>query len=356
MSVKRSRGFSLIELLVALGVGLTVLGAAVTLYTKSIDGAFLVTQRSEMQLELRAAENMLKKDISMAGSGLAPGGVGLPTGGGKTAKYGCDSVQCYINSTGIAYPGNYMYWIIPGHNRGANLNASIGATDAITIVSGDTAFLLSSYTASLNATGTVATFTMPNPAPAITPQKVSDTAQGLKVGDLVLFTGKVGGNTQSAVGEVTADVTGTASPYTANFSDPDALAFNQSAATAASMKQLGGATNLTATRIRVVTYYIDASQTNPRLMRQVNGQAAVPVAENIVDLRFTYDLYDDSGNLFTSQVDASSCSGCSPNVIRKVNIEHLTARSESRGRMGYQSLDLRSDVSVRNMSFKNRYQ
>jgi prepilin-type N-terminal cleavage/methylation domain-containing protein len=359
----KTRGFTLVELMIALAVGLTVLGAALTLYRKAVDGTFLTTQRTEMQLEVRAAETMLQKDISMAGSGLMPGGVGLPSGTSKTAKYGCDSTKCYVGSSGQAYPGNYMYWIVPGHSVGATLNATAGATDAITVVSGDTGFLLNSYNVSLNSSGTVATFTLPSPAPALTPQGVSDSAVGLRAGDLVLFTGKVGGNTKTGIGQVTANVTGTSSPYTANFSDPDSLGFNQSAATAGSMKQLVGGTGITATRINVVTYYIDvladpsgSGVGTPRLMRQVNGQAAVPVAENIADLRFSYDLYDDTGTLHLAQGDATTCSGCSPNVIRKVNIEHLTARSAAHGALGYQSLDIQADVSVRNMSFKDRYQ
>ena len=46
------------------------------------------------------------------------------------------------------------------------------------------------------------------PAPVLL---LSDAAFGLKTGDLVLVTGKSGGNTVNAVGEITSDVTGTGS-------------------------------------------------------------------------------------------------------------------------------------------------
>ena len=44
-----NRGFSLIELLIALAVGVLVLGAAVQLFSKSVTATWLVSQRAELQ-------------------------------------------------------------------------------------------------------------------------------------------------------------------------------------------------------------------------------------------------------------------------------------------------------------------
>jgi hypothetical protein len=43
-------------------------------------------------------------------------------------------------------------------------------------------------------------------------------------------------------------------------------------------------------------------------------------------------------------------------LIQKVNIAALTARSPTRGVAGYQGMSLQTQVSVRNLSFKDRYQ
>ena len=88
----------------------------------------------------------------------------------------------------------------------------------------------------------------------------------------------------------------------------------------------------------------------PTLMRQVNGQTPSPVAENVIDLQFNYDTYDDNGNL------TNASSPASPNLIRKVNVAHLSVRSMVRGTSGYQNMDVQTSVSARNLNFSNRYQ
>ena len=48
------------------------------------------------------------------------------------------------------------------------------------------------------------------------------------------------------------------------------------------------------TRLLVITYYIDNSLTPPRLMRQISGHTPMPVVENVVYLKFSYDLFNDA--------------------------------------------------------------
>jgi len=286
----------------------------------------------------------------------------LATGASKDPIYGCDQTQCYLpvstNPSGIAFPDNYLYWILPGHNWGATVNAASGPTDAITVVYGDTVFPWDDYTISFNNTkGTSVKFTVSSAPPRPVVQ-ISDPANGLRTGDLVLFTNTNGGNSQAAVGEVTANATGTSSPYNVSFSDPDALGLNQGTATSSGLPQITTGTGTTAIRIYVITYYIyirpnpsGSGAGTPVLMRQVNGQTPVPVSENVVDMHIWYDLYDANGVLTANQSDASASS---PNMIQKVRIS-ITGRSAVRGTSAYQSLTLDRIVSVRNMSFKDRY-
>jgi prepilin-type N-terminal cleavage/methylation domain-containing protein len=355
-----TRGFTLMELMVALAIGMLVIGGAVQLFSRAVNATFVVSQRAQLQQDSRAAENMIIKDISQAGAGLQPGGVGLASGTGLAPVYGCDATKCYIGGgggspAGIAYPSKYMNWIIPGYRMGPILQVGQPATDVITVVYADTFFLLSEYAVTFTAVdGTGVRFGPPAAPPATPPQLVSDPVYGLKKGDLVLFQNTTAGSTAMAVSEVTADVTGLGPSFDVAFSDPDAAHLNQAAATSGDVAQITAGANTTATRIWVVTYYVD-NTTDPnhaRLMRQVNGQTPSPVADNVSDLRFTYDTYDDFGNL---QAGVADIGATSPNMIRKVNLFHLTFRSSLTGTTGFQGIDIQTSVSARNMSFKNRY-
>ena len=121
----------------------------------------------------------------------------------------------------------------------------------------------------------------------------------------------------------------------------------------------GPAVGVTATRIWAITYYLDNTATpgTPTLMRLVNARVPVPVAENVADLRFTYDTYDSTGNLLNATGDGGMglATPISPSLIRTINLAHLTIRSQLRGKEGYQSMDIQTSVSARNMSFSDRY-
>src|ERR1700723_3311418 len=74
-------GFSLMELMIAMSIGLIVLGAATSLFKTGMSATFVVSQRAETQQNMRAAIDMMNKDISLAGAGIT-GGIPLPIGGG----------------------------------------------------------------------------------------------------------------------------------------------------------------------------------------------------------------------------------------------------------------------------------
>jgi prepilin-type N-terminal cleavage/methylation domain-containing protein len=371
------RGYSLLELMISMALGLIVVGAAVQLFSKGVSATWLVSQRAELQQDSRAASNLLTKDISMAGAGLPSGGLVLASGPGTVnEKYGCDFTgKCYLgalNNAAITYPTqvdpvsgqtfNYLYGVIPGWRRGVTVNGAAGATDVITVAYTDSAFLLSDYTVQFNnAAGTSVTFKLPVPAPNPLDQAVNNPGVGLQQGDLVLFTNISG---VQAIAEVTAAPSAGPS-YVVSFSSPDPLQFKQAIATRGDLQFVVDPTKVgavsvgtTATRVWVITYYLDNTTGTPRLMRQVNGRVPVPVAENVADLRFTYDSYDSAGNLLNATGDGgmSAVPAISPGLIRTINLTHLTVRSQLRGSIGYQSVDLHTSISARNLNFQQRYQ
>ncbi|MBI3474557.1 MAG: prepilin-type N-terminal cleavage/methylation domain-containing protein [Acidobacteria bacterium] len=373
----RNQGFTLLEMMIAMALGAVVLAAAVEMFSKSLGATWLVSQRAEMQQDFRAAANMLTKDASMAGSGMGNNvQVALPSGNGvQVPVYGCDQTpKCYINGSAVAYPTQvvggvnvpYMYGLMPGSQFGPIINAAAGATDVLTVVNADTNFLLSCYSVSVTS-ATVVKFTLNNPlpvtcivpAPLTAPQAINDPVMGLTPGDLVQFQVTIGagaGATSSTVvGEVTNVTQTSANTWDVAFAAGDPLRMNQPTAAAGSIKQIVGGAG-SGTRINVISYYIDNSIVPPRLMRQTSGHSPIPVAENVVFLQFSYDLYNfNTGAVLTEQADGGKSQNLTPNQITKINIMHMSINSTLQGSGGYQGLDLQTSVSARDLTFKNDY-
>jgi prepilin-type N-terminal cleavage/methylation domain-containing protein len=369
---KRESGFSLIEMVVAMALGTVVLGAAVSIYVQAMNATWTVTQRAEMQQDFRAASNLLKNDLSLAGAGLGNGaGIQLPTSA-TLPVLGCDQTpKCYINPAAgtpvgsVAYPVQgttpFLFGLLPGYQKGPTINTML--TDVVTVVYTDPTFALNCYTAKVTNSTTV-TFTLPGtltctlPISVGTPQGINDAGVGLTPGDLIWFSFN-----SSVVAEVTA-VSGSSVTFAAN----DVLKMNQATATN-SLSQIATNTTGTGTRILVVTYYLDNTVNPARLMRQVSGHTPIPVAENVVYLQFTYDLFNSATNTVAVQQCnpgvSVSCNpspgsvGLLPNQITKINIANMEIDSSQNGtrfgQNGYQRLDLQTSVSARNLTYVNNY-
>jgi hypothetical protein len=352
-------------MMTALALGIVVVGGAVEMFSRAMSGTFSVSQQAEMQQDLRAAENMMVKDIGMAGAGgFNSGGVALVSGGGiSDPLYGCSSTGCGPNSkNGVAFPKqgavNYLYAITPGYQKGATLNSGKGPTDAITVTYVDTTLALSQYLVTFPGSAGTATFTMPAIPPNPPPASVSDNGVGLKPGDFLLISGVVKGSTAYVVAEV-SDVTGASSPYTVRFKTPSSSKLNQLGGSyGLGSLPLADGTLFAAQRLWVITYYVDVKTDGTTvLMRQVDARVPVALTENISDLRFLYDIYDETKSppVQNNTTDANLSIGGSPNLIRKITIQHLTIRSPQAGPKGYQAMDVQTSISARNLGYGDRY-
>jgi prepilin-type N-terminal cleavage/methylation domain-containing protein len=395
-STKRESGFSLLEMVVATALGSIVLAAAVQMYIQGVTATWKVSQRAELQQDFRAASNVMVRDLSLAGAGLGQGAaIALPTTA-TSPVYGCDqSGTCYINGSSVAYPKQgstpYLYGLIPGYAKGPTINSQ--STDIVTVVYTDTSFYLNCYTPTVTALGVV-TFAPAGPVAGVTPpfppagcypsggslQAVNDANVGLTPGDLVMMTL----NGVRMVAEVTGAITtGTnangQTTYSVPFANNDKLKMNQTPGGGGLNSAAVGATGSSSSapcpatgpcRIFVITYYLDASTTPARLMQQVSGHTPMPVAENMVYMKFTYDLYNDATNTpavgcqnpgVSGDVCVSgSSTGLLPNQVTKINIQHLAMDSTLKGAQfglgnGYQGLDLPTSVSARNLTYSNNY-
>jgi prepilin-type N-terminal cleavage/methylation domain-containing protein len=221
-----------------------------------------------------------------------------------------------------------------------------------------------------NTSSPTVTFQSSNP-------QVWDTVYGLNQGDVLLFNNSNG----AAVGVVTNV---TANSNVVSLSTNDSLYINQITIPiggSSGGSKYGGLSSIqnfsagvalgtfpatTVYRIVVVTYYIyyDSVSGNPRLMRQVNSSIPSPVAENIENLQFSYDVFDTTSNTVCPNIanpynPSTACTPgvyYSPNQIGKVNI-FVQARSNGQrlvGR-GYSRLSMISAVTPRNLDFIDRY-
>lgn len=376
---KTTRGFSLLELMIAMALGLIILAGATQFFKNGMDSSRIVSQRAEMQDNVRAAINMIAKDASLAGSGLPSGGVSLPYGTGNNglSVFAKDTnLKTWMNNnnypTGLfgtppAAVDNYMYGLVPGPANGMEkggagvIAATNQAADAITSIYADYVFPLNEYNATFNAAGTTVTLAIPAvpPVPAL-PAFINGPG-GIQVGDLILLTNSVG----AAVGEVS---TVTANSITFNNLDP--LNINQSGINLASgggniQSLCVGSLNCslapapTLLRLYAVTYFVEvpavAGQT-PRLMRQVDAHPAQPVADNIISLKFTYDVCDSSINAVNcAGISDLFGSGYTPNQVHKVNISVMGQSIVNYGKQA-QNEQLTTSVATRDLTFKNLYQ
>jgi prepilin-type N-terminal cleavage/methylation domain-containing protein len=400
-----SRGFSLVEMLLALAVGLVLLGAGVQLYSSAVDAIFVVQQRAEMQQDLRAAEDMLLNDIKLAGSGLTgitgesiplPVSLGAPIYGcsiGPTCPpNGSLSYPCIGGACSVAFPPT-LYPLLPGYRKGITPPGSSTPSDVVTVVYSDSSLALNCYSGTANPItftngGNTLTFMAPaNPPPCplpsglTYPQALNNPVNGLKPGDIIMV-GPSANNSLLGIGEVTsvapANPNNTpptpcagspcagGSTYTVTFANGDTLNLNQSGAANDLTATAASTPGVPVTRILVITYYLKnwtdaAGNVTTILYRQVNGQPAVPLADNIANMQITYDTYNSAGTLLNASGDGGEAAGVAPNLIRKVNIAHLAIHSQLYGvrsgymSQGYQSFDVQTSVSTRDMSFNQRY-
>jgi type IV pilus assembly protein PilW len=368
-SANRTRGFSLIELMVAMAIGLVIMAAATQLFKSAMDATRVITQTAEIQANVRAAINIMSKDISMAGSGLTSGGFALAYGNGATAsRFAVDQNRTWLANN--AYPsgtfGNpptvvpyWMYGLVPGPNNGMELGgpAAIPATnrpaDAVTVIYVDYSFPLNLYQIT-GMTATSITLQPPNPAPTNPFPQILDPT-GIKVGDLIMLS--------NAKGTAVVEVTGiNAGGTTITFAANDPLNLNQVAnppmnSTLGYIATVGTAT---ANRLLAVTYFIEIPNNGQvaRLMRQVNGQTPVPVADNIIGLNFTYDVCDQnnngSGGVQCAALSNPIASGYTPSQIHKVNVS-VMGQAIGANATNSRSTALVTSISTRNLSFKDRY-
>jgi type II secretory pathway pseudopilin PulG len=358
-----ARGFTLAEVLMTTLLMMVVVAAVMTLFKSASDAGRNTLLRADVQQSARGSLAIINRDLNQASIGIPPSGIALPAG----TRFACDQTQCYLTAGNDTYPNNTLSPVTPGDNKGPN------GTDVITIAYLDPTWPVNNQNLiALAADGSTVTVntgtfdTSGNPAAAAAGGRdYQDPVVGTRVGDVLLI--------QNSNGPAVATVTKVDAAGVIELQPGDPLNMNQTGAPAANVASLGNPPRsgtyptTTASRINVVTYFIfmnpgpdgilGTADDVPTLMRQVGGKRAIPVAEYVTGLQFSYDIFNAGAGVngtYTAGLDGAAVANASQ--IRKISLS-LTLNSEFKDPQGNtHSLTVSSTVSPRDLSFSDRYQ
>ena len=361
-------GYSLVELMVAMGLSLLLLGMTFTMTNQLYNTVDLAGTMGDVNENLRAAVNAVSRDLSTAGAEIPLGGIPIPNGGTATL----------INRPGppgSAYtfpPIGTIPVVTPGGSKGPTQGTA--TTDIITVISVNplsqldqnplTAISYSVTAGSITVnTATCGWGAVASACPA------GFTAANSQVtpGQLIMLANSKGYCllTATAVNLTTGVITFTHGDVN------DTLGVNQfTGPTSGMIKQLQTSVgppavwpSTTAYHLSMITYYLDTS--SPRkLMRIVTGQPNQPqtMALGINILLFSYSLSPAASPTDPNDYATSDSStpppwtNYVPNQIRKVNLSIIaTADHANRGSKKVYTKEIDLPVTVQNLAYYNRY-
>jgi len=130
---KKVAGFTLVEMMIAMGVTLVLLYAAISTFRDATQSNTLVTQAADMTENFRAGLNVIELDLQQAGTGIPVGGISIPyTSNGSTSSP-CSTTLAInrpkLNGTTTFPPCNST---LPAVEPGNMLGPAITAADATT--------------------------------------------------------------------------------------------------------------------------------------------------------------------------------------------------------------------------------
>jgi prepilin-type N-terminal cleavage/methylation domain-containing protein len=359
------RGFSLIELLIAMGLTTVVMGVTMAGLSDAMRANDMVVNITTMNNGLRLAMDLMVRDLLQTGSGLGKAHqIQIPSGGTLIRRPGPPApAPIYTRPAGeLAIPA-----VIPGPGLGPTINGV--ATDIITILTADNNFTDVRLSAVANTWVEVTAAT-----------NIATGVDRVIAGQLMMVTK----GTATTLMQVTGIV-----PASRRIQfDADSLNLNQSGtgivgsmgvlnalAPPLATAPAAAALNTRITRVRMISYYLDNTTTpgSPRLVRRINNGHATSfnnnlgtaVAIDIENLTFSYDINDGDANpsnvrfVTVDLTGAGPCTPdpCAPTQIRKINVT-MTARSQNvnqpKARVFRNTLN--SQVALRGMALVNDYQ
>jgi len=405
----RQTGFSLLEVMVAAGVMLVIVGATLKGLSDAAHATQAVTLMADTQENLRGAMNYMVRDITQAGEGIPQGGITIPNNGATSAIARPSAVAANFPAAWTALPA-----ISTGFAAGVpslTPNTVFGGpplvgpnTDEISVMFADNTLVdasghwLNEYPVHVapTATGPGCLAANPNPAPAGSITTVGGVttivfdptcinlstagSSGLNPGDLLLVQTNTGCAAAGAiVGSTACDaavpgasmalmsVSGvTPGTNTITLLCGDAYNLNCSGQPNGTVVQLQApagsytGTTITVTRLWMISYYVsNANPFRPQIMRQINFNPATPVGDVIENLQIFYDILNPGSTppalVLPSPNEAPTFA--QQQYIRSAYIL-ICARSENPYGTNNQWFrnNLQAAISIRGLDFYNEFQ
>jgi type II secretory pathway pseudopilin PulG len=379
--MKKNSGFTLVELIIGMGVTMVALAAAVLMFRDSTRANTNVTQTSDMSDNMRAGLNLIVQDLIQTGTGIPTGGISIPN---TPNAAGCNTgakvkrppavLNLTFNGPNSANVGCNVILpaIEPGNALGPTVTSPDGTsgpqTDIVTMMYADNTLALDQRpitgpacpTGKIAADGSQIDF-------GSSPGCATLGAAGIPVnpGDLLML---YNAHNPNGILQTVSSVAGQIVKFNAN----DAFNLNgrtasETSGTILSLQDPGlpAAPNgnypaTTCTRIWMITYYLDTTTDpkHPRLMRAVNFNTPQPVAETFENLQFAYNFDDGTTNPVNQFVVPAlpAPTGDNENQIRSVNV-YLGARSTTTAAITgqYVRTNLKTQVALRSMAYFNTY-
>jgi prepilin-type N-terminal cleavage/methylation domain-containing protein len=352
-------GFTLTELMMAMALSLLLFALAFSVAQQLFNTADIVGSMSDVNQNLRAAVNMVSRDLAQAGQNIPLGGIPLPYGGSATGINRPGPVTQTFTTSGSSL---YLPVLTPGYGQGRaqGSGANVIDTDVVTII-GVNQF------SGFNQTAVNTTTSAPTIAAGAATITVSTTAAGYIVaGNLVMLTNA---NSSCLLAVSSVNTSTGVITFTHGDTTNDTLGVNQfptlsgsgaitAGPTSGTILQLETATTksgtttyswpvvLTAYPITMTTYYLDTS--NPgRLMKQIIMATAQPVALGINVMTINYTC--SSG---TSPTRNPS----SPSSVQKVAVTMIGETDhQNHANAQWYSRSVTNAVAVQNLDFYNKF-
>lgn len=338
VQTRNQNGYSIVEMMVVIGVMLVVLGAIFMFVRDSLKIAMTTYDLTDAQQNMRTAQEFIHRDLMNAGDGLQSI---------STIRVPEDFVRTYINRNPVtdpSEPGICNLGIFTSDNDFSPLTVVPGSmpttyfrsgTGRQTILEIDPTFLAVSPD-KINSSG--ATVTMPASYPM----------SNLNEGEIYFLT--------SSIGATFGTITKIKNRQKLTFNNGDDYGLNQKGR-GGNIKTISDSGKLATSlqRMQIVQYYITSTGL---LMRRVFGVQGAGfresmVAEHVLEVNFYYSLIttDASGHATpsrTSDLNSSAQQLAVRNVEVRVGVE--TPHAIQNG--SHQAMTATTSTSVRNMQFR----
>jgi prepilin-type N-terminal cleavage/methylation domain-containing protein len=346
---RSERGFSILEMMVAIVVMLIITGAVFSLLRDTLKTGTATLEMADAQQSLRTAHEYVSRDLMNTGDGLnSISNIRLPENfvfNYLTLNPVRDPpIPGFINLGLVTADNNVAAnTLVLGTAPGTTVRANPVLTDRITILQADQTF-----TAITLVAGAI------NPDNGLAAIAETDIDK-FRTGEIYFVTSSVGGIFVTVTDR--QDV-GTANPSLV-FADGDAFGLNSVGSGGQLDVITAGATlPVSISRMKIIHYYVNSGGL---LMRRVfgvrlQGFSESVIAEPVVSLQFRYflNLKDEDGNVV--QPEAQLSTSVQQTETRQVEVT-LTVETPHTLQNGQrQQISMTTNTSVRNMQFRRSLQ